>query len=338
MKEQITIAQFLRKSYKDSLINRGLATLIQSVANSIKNISILVGQGNLINILGENKTKNIHGEMQKKLDLITNEIFLKGSKSSCLAALASEEMKNFYLVSNNYQKDDEKYLLLLDPLDGSSNIGVNSSIGTIFSILSVPSKISTECKITEEDFLQPGYKQVASGYSIYGPQSQLIFTFGNGLLVFTLNRKNNFWIMTDRNISIPQNTSEFSINISNMRHWDDATSHYIKHCLKGKDGPFGKDYNMRWVGSMVADVHRILIRGGIFLYPRDNKLANNNGKLRLMYEANPMSFLIEHAGGKAIDGNKRILSIQPKNLHQRTGVILGSKNEVDRFLESSQIT
>jgi fructose-1,6-bisphosphatase I len=220
-----------------------------------------------------------------------------------------------------------EYMLLFDPLDGSSNIDVNVSIGTIFSVLKAPEGMATP---TEEDFLQPGTKQVAAGYAVYGPQTVLVLTTGNGVHGFTLDREMGSWVMTQRNIQIPADTAEYAINASNSRHWYAPVTRYITELEAGKTGPREKNFNMRWIASMVADVHRILNRGGIFMYPADQREPDKPGKLRLMYEANPMALLIEQAGGAATDGKQRILDIQPTKLHQRVAVFLGSRNEVER--------
>jgi len=232
------------------------------------------------------------------------------------------------VVPNRYPQGE--YLLLFDPLDGSSNIDVNVSIGTIFSVLR---KVDDHEGISESDFLQCGHNQVAAGYCVYGPQTTLVLTVGDGVAMFTLDREQGSFVLTQENVRIPADTKEFAINMSNMRHWDAPVKRYIDECLAGKDGPRGKDFNMRWVASMVADVHRILTRGGIFLYPWDKREPDKPGKLRLMYEANPMGWLVEQAGGAATNGRRRILDIQPKKLHERVSVILGSKNEVERVAQ-----
>jgi fructose-1,6-bisphosphatase I len=216
---------------------------------------------------------------------------------------------------------------MFDPLDGSSNIEVNVSIGTIFSVLK---KVSNNTAVTEHDFLQPGTQQVAAGYCVYGPQTTLVLTVGDGVAMFTLDREQGSFVLTQENVKIPDDTKEFAINMSNMRHWDAPVKRYVDECLAGKEGPRGKDFNMRWIASMVADVHRILTRGGIFMYPWDKREPDKPGKLRLMYEANPMGWLVEQAGGAATNGQQRILEVQPTQLHQRVSVILGSKNEVER--------
>ena len=234
-------------------------------------------------------------------------------------------MDTIYPVPNRYPQGE--YLLLFDPLDGSSNIDVNVSIGTIFSVLKKP---EGQASVQESDFLQRGTAQVAAGYCVYGPQTTLVLTVGDGVAMFTLDRERGSFVLTEENVRIPEDTREFAINMSNMRHWDTPVKRYIDENLAGVDGPRGKDFNMRWVASMVADVHRILSRGGVFLYPWDKREPDKPGKLRLMYEANPMSWLIEQAGGASTNGRERILDIQPGKLHERVSVVLGSKNEVER--------
>jgi fructose-1,6-bisphosphatase I len=237
-------------------------------------------------------------------------------------------MDTIHLVPNRYPQGE--YLLLFDPLDGSSNIDVNVSIGTIFSVLKKP---EGSPGVTEQDFLQNGAQQVAAGYCIYGPQTTLALTVGQGVAMFTLDREQGSFVLTKEHVQIPADTKEFAVNMSNMRHWDAPVKRYVDECLAGKEGPRGKDFNMRWIASMVADVHRILTRGGIFMYPWDKREPNKPGKLRLMYEANPMSWLVEQAGGAATNGYERILDIPATQLHQRVSVVLGSKNEVERVTQ-----
>ena len=277
-------------------------------------------------MLGSAEIENVQGEVQKKLDIIANEVLLEANEwGGHLAAMASEEMDSIYLVPNRYPQGE--YLLLFDPLDGSSNIDVNVSIGTIFSVLKKPEDSQG---VTEQDFLQSGKKQVAAGYCVYGPQTTLVLTVGDGVAMFTLDREQGSFVLTQENVQVPADTQEFAINMSNMRHWDEPVRRYIDECLQGKEGPRGKDFNMRWIASMVADVHRILTRGGVFMYPWDKREPHKAGKLRLLYEANPMSWLIEQAGGASTNGKERILDLQPGQLHERVSVILGSKNEVER--------
>jgi fructose-1,6-bisphosphatase I len=306
-----------------------LRLLIEVVARACKRISISVNKGALGDVLGAAGTDNVQGEAQKKLDVIANEVLIDANEwGGHLAAMASEEMEAMYAVPNRYPQGE--YLLMFDPLDGSSNIEVNVSIGTIFSVLKKPENGGPHSGVTEHDFLQCGSRQVAAGYCIYGPQTTLVLTVGDGVAMFTLDREQGSFVLTQEDIRIPEDTKEFAINMSNMRHWDTPVRRYIDECLAGKEGPRGKDFNMRWVASMVADVHRILMRGGIFMYPWDKREPEKPGKLRLMYEANPMAWLVEQAGGAATNGRQRILDIQPKKLHERVSVILGSKNEVER--------
>ena len=303
-----------------------LRLLLEVVARSCKSISLSVTKGALGDILGATKTENIQGEVQKKLDIIANEVLIEANEwGGHLAAMASEEMDSIHVIPNRYPQGE--YLLLFDPLDGSSNIDVNVSIGTIFSVLKKPENTPA---VGEADFLQPGSKQVAAGYCVYGPQTTLVLTVGNGVAMFTLDREQGSFVLTQENIQVPEDTQEFAINMSNMRHWAAPVKRYVDECLAGEEGVREKNFNMRWIASMVADVHRILTRGGVFMYPWDKREPNKPGKLRLMYEANPMSWLIEQAGGAATNGQQRILDLQPEGLHERVSVILGSKNEVAR--------
>jgi fructose-1,6-bisphosphatase I len=330
-----TLTQYLVEQQRSGqTMKPELRLLIETVARACKTISHAVSKGALGGVLGALETENVQGEVQKKLDVISNEVLLEANEwGGHLAAMASEEMETIHLIPNRYPKGE--FLLLFDPLDGSSNIDVNVSIGTIFSVLHMPNGVEGD-HVTEKEFLQPGSAQVAAGYAVYGPQTVLMLTIGQGVVGFTLDRETGSWLLTAENITIPADTKEFSINMSNMRHWAPPVRRYIDECLAGKTGPRGKDFNMRWIASMVADVHRLITRGGIFMYPWDSREPNKPGKLRLMYEANPMSMLIEQAGGAATDGNQRILDIQPTALHQRVGVVLGSKNEVERVTQYHQ--
>jgi len=306
-----------------------LRLLIEVVARACKHIAISVNKGALGEVLGSAETENIQGEVQKKLDVISNEVLIEANEwGGHLAAMASEEMDSIHVVPNRYPQGE--YLLLFDPLDGSSNIDVNVSIGTIFSVLR---KVGHHRGVSEEDFLQPGRAQAAAGYCVYGPQTTLVLTVGEGVAMFTLDRETGSWVLTQDQVQIPADTREFAINMSNMRHWAAPVRQYIDECLAGKDGPRSKDFNMRWVASMVADVHRILTRGGVFLYPWDQREPEKPGKLRLMYEANPMAFLVEQAGGLATNGQQRIMDVTPTRLHERVSVLLGSKNEVQRVTD-----
>ncbi|MCS6997484.1 MAG: class 1 fructose-bisphosphatase [Casimicrobiaceae bacterium] len=322
-----TLTQFLVEQQRSAqAINPELRLLIEVVARACKAIAVSVGKGALGGVLGEAESANVQGEVQKKLDVIANEVLMQANEwGGHLAAMASEELETIHEIPNRYPKGE--YLLLFDPLDGSSNIDVNVSIGTIFSVLRKP---DDGPGVSEASFLQPGRAQVAAGYAVYGPSTLLVLTVGTGVHGFTLDREIGSWVLTQSHLSIPADTKEFAINASNARHWEPPVRRYIDELLAGKDGPRGRDFNMRWVGSMVADVHRILTRGGIFLYPRDAREPDKPGKLRLMYEANPMAFLVEQAGGAATNGYERILDVVPTRLHERVSVILGSRNEVER--------
>ena len=327
MTKRISLTQYLIEQQRlHGNIPSQLRLLLEVVARACKRISISVNKGALGDVLGTAGSENVQGEVQKKLDIIANEVLIEANEwGGALAAMASEEMEGIYVVPNRYPQGE--YLLLFDPLDGSSNIDVNVSIGTIFSVLKKP---DGAVGISEADFLQAGHAQAAAGYCVYGPQTTLVLTVGDGVAMFTLDREQGSFVLTQDDVRIPSDTKEFAINMSNMRHWAPPVKQYIDECLAGKTGPRGKDFNMRWIASMVADVHRILTRGGVFLYPWDQREPDKPGKLRLMYEANPMSFLIEQAGGAATNGHQRILDLVPGRLHERVSVILGAKNEVER--------
>jgi fructose-1,6-bisphosphatase I len=302
-----------------------LRLLIEVVARACKQISYQVSKGALGEALGTAGSENVQGEVQKKLDILSNEILLEANEwGGNLAAMASEEMEKIFPIPNRYPKGN--YLLTFDPLDGSSNIDVNVSIGTIFSVLRCPDGMEP----SEEAFMQPGSAQVAAGYAVYGPQTVFVLTTGYGVNCFTLDRELGSWVLTQSNMQIPAETREYAINASNSRHWYAPVQRYVNELNEGKDGPRKDDFNMRWIASMVADVHRILNRGGVFMYPADKRTPDRPGKLRLMYEANPMAFIVEQAGGAATDGAQRILDIVPTSLHQRVPVFLGSKSEVER--------
>ncbi len=338
--KRATLTRFLiDEQYKHQSVPSDLRLLIEVVSRAIKAISINVGKGALAGLLGEhagaggaNAAINVQGEAQKKLDVIANEILLEANEwGGHLAAMASEEMEGPHAIPHRYPKGE--YLLLFDPLDGSSNIDVNVSVGTIFSVLKCPEGVTEP---TAEAFLQPGSKQVCAGFAVFGPSTVLVLTLGNGAHAFTLDREMGSFVLTQEHIRIPEDTKEFAINMSNMRFWEPPMKRYIDELLAGKTGPRGQDFNMRWVASMVADVYRILTRGGIFMYPRDTKDPGKAGRLRLMYEANPMAMIVEQAGGAASTGLARILDVQPTGLHQRVPVVLGSKNEVARVVSYHQ--
>jgi fructose-1,6-bisphosphatase I len=325
-------SDYLASLQSQQHINQELSKLLLSITDSCKIISNKVAKGALAGVLGSLGSENVQGEVQKKLDVIANDILLEeNAKSGLLAGIASEEMDEFYSLKNAEKTGD--YLLLFDPLDGSSNIDINASIGTIFSILKSP---HSAADLTEKGFLQAGHQQVAAGYAIYGPQTILILSVGHGVVGFTYDKEVDEWLLTHDDITIPEETQEFAINMSNHRHWAEPVRQYINDCLAGETGPRKKNFNMRWIASMVADVHRILMRGGIFMYPWDAREPQKAGKLRLMYEANPMSFLVEQAGGASTDCKQRILDIEPSELHQRVSVCLGSKKEVELVMKYHQ--
>ena len=322
----VLLNDYLQQQQQIHDLPPNLTATLLSISEACLQINQAVRLGALDNILGSARTGNIQGEEQKKLDVISNQILINTlCAQSAVAGLASEEEDTFVSANSNGQ-----YLVLFDPLDGSSNIDVNLSIGTIFSVLPKPVG-----ELNTASFLQSGRQQLASGYVLYGPQTILVLTVKHGIAMFTLNKNNQFQL-TQENTQIPVQTAEFAINMSNQRHWQVPMQQYVAELLAGKTGTRGKDYNMRWVASMVAEVHRILIRGGIFTYPQDQRDPSKPGKLRLMYEANPMSLLIEQAGGVATNTKDNILDIQPNQLHQRVAVVLGSKEEVDYITAKHQ--
>ena len=329
IQHRTTLTQFLieeRRRYPDA--GGDFNSLILNVALACKSIARTVAFGALADMLGEAADAvNVQGETQKKMDIVSNDVFIKMNEwGGHLAGMASEEMEAPCQIPDCYPKG--KYLLVFDPLDGSSNIDVNVSVGSIFSVIRAPKGAQT---VTEQDFLQPGMTQVAAGYAVYGPTTMLVLTVGNGVNAFTLDPNLGEFILTQSAMQIPEETSEFAINAANSRFWEAPVKRYVDECLAGKAGPRGKDFNMRWIASMVVEAHRILMRGGVFLYPRDTKDLSKQGRLRLLYEANPIGFLIEQAGGRASTGRLSVLTVQPTSLHQRIGLVFGSKNEVDRI-------
>jgi fructose-1,6-bisphosphatase I len=309
---------------KGAAIPAGLQDLLLAVVKTCSTLSHEVAQGALIGLLGSAGSGNVQGEVQQKLDVIANDQLMDGVKGcKSLAGLASEEMELPVPVQGTGD-----YLLLFDPLDGSSNIDVNVSIGTIFSVLK---KQDPNAPLQTSDFLLSGRHQVAAGYVVYGPQTTMALTLGDGVVMFTLNKETGEFLLIKDAVTISPATKEFAINMSNMRHWADPVRRYVEECLAGTTGARDKDFNMRWIASMVADVHRVLSRGGVFMYPWDKRDPKKAGKLRLMYEANPMSFLVEQAGGASINGTQTIMDLQPTGLHERVSVMLGSKEEIDRL-------
>ncbi|MCG3187068.1 MAG: Fructose-1,6-bisphosphatase class 1 [Rhodocyclaceae bacterium] len=326
---RITLTQYLVEQQRErAAICADLRLLVTLVARAVQAISVAVGKGALAGVLGDMGRENVQGEAQKKLDVIANEILLEANEwGGHLAAMASEEMAAPHSIPHRYPKGE--YLLVFDPLDGSSNIDVNIAVGTIFSVLRCPEGVADP---GEEAFLQAGRTQVCAGYAVYGAATLLVLTLGSGVHGFTLDRESGQFYLTHPDMSIPADTREYAINASNARFWEPPVRRYIDELNAGSAGPRGLNFNMRWVGSMVADVHRIMTRGGIFLYPRDTKDIAKPGKLRLLYEANPMALIVEQAGGAASDGRMRILDIEPDGLHQRVAVIIGSRNEVERVV------
>jgi len=323
-----TITQFIIEEQRRTGGTGDFTALLNDVFTACKNISSAVNKGELIGVLGSAGSENVQGETQKKLDLITNDMMIQANEwGGHLAGMASEEMDDVYEIPSQYPRG--KYLITFDPLDGSSNIDVNISVGTIFSILHCPEGV-TDPKA--EHFLQPGTKQVCAGYALYGPSTMMVMTTGHGAHGFTLDQNVGEFILTHPNLTIPADTREFAINASNQRFWFPPIKRYVDECIAGKEGPRGENFNMRWVASMVAEVHRILTRGGVFMYPNDNRDPGRGGKLRLMYEANPMSFIVEQAGGMSSTGTERIMDVKSEGLHQRVPVVLGSKNEVERII------
>ena len=314
-----TFSSFLNAHLTAHQLPDALGSVVTTTVEACKNISAQVRQGALAGILGEAGTGNVQGEDQKKLDVIANNLLIEKLKTNlAVAGLASEEEETFVSCHEN-----GGYLVLFDPLDGSSNIDVNISVGTIFSILAKP-----QGALSTESFLQAGRDQVASGYVLYGPQTQLVLTLKHGVFVFTLDHHNEF-ILTRENPQVPEQTKEFAINTSNQLHWYEPVQRYVDELLAGENGPRGKNYNMRWVASMVAEIHRILMRGGVFLYPADKRDPAKPGKLRLMYEANPLLLILQQADGAGSNTKQDILDIVPEGLHQRVSVVLGSKEEVE---------
>ncbi len=310
--------------------------LLLDLALACKAIARSVAFGELGGVLGSPAADvatgiNVQGEEQKKLDVISNQYFTQMTEwGGQLAGMASEEMAQPYQIPATLQRG--KYLLVFDPLDGSGNIDVNVAVGSIFSVLRAPQEVIDSGRdVTEADFLQPGCEQLAAGYALYGPTTMLMLSVGNGVAGFTLDPNLGQFMLTHPNLRIPEDTREFAINASNARFWEAPVKRYVDECLAGSTGPRGKDFNMRWIASMVAEAHRILMRGGVFLYPRDSKDPTRPGRLRLLYEANPIGFVIEQAGGRVSTGRVPMLTVQPEALHQRIGVVFGSRNEVERI-------
>ena len=324
-----TLTDFLIGSQNQAGVDADLIALLNHVQNACKSIGKAVSRGRLESMAGIDTTINVQGEDQKPLDVLSNTIILRACEwDGQLCGMVSEEIEEVYPVPGTYPRG--RYLMAFDPLDGSSNIDINVTVGTIFSVLRAPEG----CEIpTAQDFLQPGTRQVAAGYAVYGPASMIVLTLGDGVHGFTLDRDIGIYVLTHQNMRVPETTSEFAVNASNQRFWEPPVRRYVEECVQGQAGPRGADFNMRWIASMVADVHRILLRGGLYMYPRDSKDPRKAGRLRLLYEANPAAMLMEQAGGAASTGRERILDIVPDAPHQRISLILGSRHEVERLVE-----
>ncbi|CAB4243971.1 Fructose-1,6-bisphosphatase class 1 [Methylacidimicrobium sp. AP8] len=331
MAHRVTLSAFLlNERRKTPALDPALAGLIKDIEVACKYIAAAVSRGKLAEAKASTRI-NIQGEEQKPLDVIANELVLQTCEScEHLLGVVSEELEGPYPIP---ESRDGRYLLVYDPLDGSSNLDLNVTVGSIFSVLRAPEGVK---ELKPEHFLQPGVSQVAAAFSLYGPSVMLVLTLGRGVHGFTLDREVGTFFLTHPDLRIPEDTREFAINASNERFWEPPVRHYVEECKLGKSGPRGVDFNMRWVASMVAEVFRILIRGGVFLYPRDTKDPSKGGRLRLLYEANPMSLIVEQAGGASSTGRERILEVQPTELHQRIPVILGSRNEVERLVRYHQ--
>lgn len=328
MTNKVSLTQFIIEQQRGLPDASGtFSMLLSNIVTACKEISHLVNRGNLVGVLGSAESENVQGEVQKKLDVITNDIMVNALNwTGHLAGMASEEVDDIIAIPAQYPKG--KYLALFDPLDGSSNIDVNLTVGTIFSILRCCEGVDP----VVEDFLRKGSEQVCAGFVLYGPSTMMVLTTGHGVNGFTLDQDIGEFILTHPSMKIPEETSEFAINMSNQRFWEPPVKRYIEECLQGTEGPREKNFNMRWIASLVAEVYRILTRGGVFLYPYDLRDLSKSGRLRIMYEANPMAFIIEQAGGACSTGRERILDIKPSHIHQRVPLILGSKREVERIV------
>ncbi|MEO5940848.1 MAG: class 1 fructose-bisphosphatase [Candidatus Limnocylindrales bacterium] len=325
---ETTLTEFIiGEQRRDPTASADLTALVNDIRLACKRIATIVGKGSLSEATGKAGSVNASGDARARLDVVANDIFLRTTEwGGSVAGMVSEEVDDVYPVPAEYPRG--RHLLAFDPLDGSSNIDVNVSVGSIFSVLVDP---DSDLPVGPGAFLQSGSRQVCAGYAIYGPTTMLVITFGRGVHGFTLDREIGEFILTHRDLRIPAETSEFAINSSNARFWEPAVSRYVDECLAGTSGPRGRDFNMRWVASLVAETHRILMRGGVFLYPRDDRTGGQNGKLRLLYEANPIGLVVEQAGGRASTGFEPILAVQPESIHQRTGFVFGSRAEVERI-------
>jgi fructose-1,6-bisphosphatase I / sedoheptulose-1,7-bisphosphatase len=326
-----TFDDFLNEHLAKTEAQQRLASVARAIADSVKQVAEMVANAPLAGQLGKLENENVQGEQQAKLDLLTNDCFVANLQAcEAVAGMVSEEVEEAILLEKNNEKAN--YLVAFDPLDGSSNIEVNVAVGSIFSVLKAP----VGRKAETADFLQKGKEQVLAGYGIFGPATILVISIGNGVYSFTLNRENNTFVCEPTTMRVLEHTKEFAINASNARFWEQPIAQYVQECQAGTTGVRGKDFNMRWIASMVADMHRILMRGGVYLYPQDNKVPLKAGRLRLLYEVNPMSWLIEQAGGASSTGRQRILDITPTDIHQRIAIIIGAKEEVEIVVKYHQ--
>jgi fructose-1,6-bisphosphatase len=325
--ERVTLRRFLADDRLAVGAAGVLAAVLLDVASGVKEIASLLARGRLAGALGDAGRENGQGERQQRMDLLANDVLLAASASSGhVAGVVSEELDAPRLAGGAGARGE--YLLAFDPLDGSSNLDVDVTVGTIFSVLRRPPGAG---EVVPEDFLQPGARQVCAGYALYGPSTLLVLTTGEGVNGFTLDPATGEFVLTHPGLRIPEEAREFAINASNERFWDPPVRRYVEECVAGRDGPRGADFNMRWVASMVADVHRVLLRGGVFLYPHDARVPHRAGRLRLLYEASPMGLVVEQAGGLASTGRGPLLDVVPASLHERVPVVLGSRREVERL-------
>jgi fructose-1,6-bisphosphatase I / sedoheptulose-1,7-bisphosphatase len=330
-KMQKNLNDFLSEKLNQSEAQQRLRMVIKVIASSVKQVADMIEKASLAGQLGKLENENVQGEQQATLDLLTNDCFIANLQAcEAIVGVVSEELDDAILLAKDTSKPN--YLAVFDPLDGSSNIEVNVAVGSIFSILKAPQGRATQTA----DFLQKGTEQVLAGYAVYGPSTVLVFTFGEGVDCFTLNRATGEFMLTLANMRVPEDTQEFAINASNTRFWEPPIQQYVRECQAGATDVRAKDFNMRWVASMVADMHRILMRGGVYLYPKDNKMPLKAGRLRLLYELNPMSWIVEQAGGASSTGRERVLALVPTDIHQRAPIIIGSKNEVEKIVQYYQ--
>ena len=307
-------------------ISKSLVDALNRIGLVAQNLSYIISTGNVVDVVQNNISVNSDGDDQKPLDVFADEAYLAEMTNSSIRLYASEEQAEVLDLGGS-----GTLALAIDPLDGSSNIDTNVSIGSIFSIRTIPADYKSNPDNAKSVFVSPGSNQLAAGYVIFGPQTVIVFSVGKGILTYILDRAKNIFIESKREISIPADAREYAINASNARHWEKRMKNYIDDSIAGKSGPRGMDFNMRWVASLVAETHRILSRGGIFIYPADSRKGYEKGRLRMVYECAPIAFLIEQAGGAATDCYNRILDLPVEELHQRTPFAFGSRNEIARL-------